>query len=70
MFQLNTFRIDIKKGKSEYFAVVFLYLNRVGNVETLLQARDVELDHPQVFAFDYDGSQRPYKSNREVGRFD
>lgn len=43
-----------------------VYLNGAGNVETLLHARDVELDHSQVFAFDYDASQRADKSEREV----
>lgn len=48
---------------------VCFYLNRVGNVDTLLHTRNVELDHPQVFAFDYDGSQRSYKSGTQVQGF-
>lgn len=50
----------------DYF---IFYLNRTGNVEALLHAGDVELDHSQVFAFDYDASQRPHKSEREVEDF-
>lgn len=49
-----------------FFGFFFFNLNRAGNVKTLLHARDVELDHSQVFAFDYDASQRPHKSEREV----
>lgn len=48
------------------YSFFFFNLNRAGNVKTLLHARDVELDHSQVFAFDYDASQRPHKSEREV----
>lgn len=44
----------------------FFNLNRAGNVKTLLHARDVQLDHSQVFAFDYNASHRPHKSEREV----
>lgn len=44
----------------------FFHLDRTGNVETLLHARDVELDHPQVFAFDDDPSLRPQKSEGKV----
>lgn len=43
-----------------------VYLNGACNVETLLHAGDVELDHSQVFAFDYDASQWANKSEREV----
>lgn len=44
---------------------LFVYLDRAGNVETLLHTRDVELDHSQVFAFDYNASQRAHKSESE-----
>lgn len=43
-----------------------VHLNGACNVETLLHAGDVELDHSQVFAFDYDASHRADKSEREV----
>lgn len=45
------------------------YLNRAGYVETLLHTRDIQLDHPEVFAFDYDASHRSNKSERQVEDF-
>lgn len=41
------------------------YLYGAGNVKTLLHAGNVQLDHPQVFAFDNDASKRPHKSDRQ-----
>lgn len=38
------------------------YLDRAGNVETLLHTSDLKLNHSQVFAFDSDVPQRPHKS--------
>lgn len=40
-------------------------LNGAGNVETLFHARDVKLDHSEVFAFDCDTSKRPHKSETQ-----
>lgn len=37
-------------------------LNGAGNVETLFHARDIKLDHSQVFALDCDTSKRTHKS--------
>ena len=37
------------------------YLDGAGDVEALLHPRDIQLDHPQVFALHYDGPQRAYK---------
>lgn len=53
---------------NQYWEIsIFFNLNRAGNVKALLHARDVQLDHSQVFAFDYNASHRPHKSEREVG---
>lgn len=40
-------------------------LNGAGNIEALLHARDVKLDHSQVFAFHYDTSKRTHKSGKQ-----
>lgn len=40
-------------------------LNGAGNVETLLHARNVKLDHSQVFAFHYDTSKITHKSGKQ-----
>lgn len=56
----------VKRSLCFYHLDYFINLNRAGNVETLLHARDVKLDHSQVFAFDDDASQRPHKSEREA----
>lgn len=55
-----------KKTSERVLRSSHFYLNGTSNVETLLHARDVKLDHSQVFTFDYDGSNRADKSEQEV----
>ena len=61
-----TDQIQSKKGKEEMSEVSFglfddlWHLDRARDVETLLHARDVELEHPHIFALD---GNRPWGSS-------